>query len=71
MFPEYDKTKYKSVKWNEVKEGYFVWIKGICQGEFRAYGPHTVIDPVRKCLENEYGEKFLDFSEDLLIKVED
>lgn len=58
--------KYYPVKWAEVAEGDFVYINGKHKGEFKAYGPHKVIDVRKKKLCNSKGMTFLHYAEDLL-----
>lgn len=69
MDKRYDETKFESIKWKDIKENQVIWLKGTYQGEFKAYGPHTIINPKERLLENSEGEKFLHFPEDLLKEV--
>jgi len=59
---------YKSIKWEDTKVGDVIWLAGTYQGQFKAYGPHIVVDPIRRCLLNSKDIKFLHFPEDLLVK---
>lgn len=58
--------KYYPVKWAEVAEGDYVYLKGKHNGEFKAYGPHKVLDVRKKQLCNSKGMTFLHYAEDLL-----
>ena len=62
-------SEYKLVLWEEVKPGDVVYLSGTHAGRFKAYGPHTVLDPKMFLLQNMDGKKFAQYSQDLLVKI--
>lgn len=57
---------YERVKWADVKSGETVWIAEACGGTPYAYGPHLVINPETKTLQNVLGTAFVEPKEILL-----
>ena len=67
--PRYVKDKYVGVDWDNVQINDKVWLSGTHLNEFRVYGPHWVVDPMRRCLRNINDEKFLNFQNNLVKEV--
>ena len=57
------------VKWEEVVEGQEVFLAGTHLGDFLAYGPHWIDDVEKRKLINGRRVTFLEYPEDLLVKV--
>jgi hypothetical protein len=61
--------EYKSILWKDTEVGQVVYLAGTYKKGFKAYGPHRVLDPIRRCLMSiNTNRKFLHFPEDLLVE---
>jgi len=68
-----DRTKesdFTKVTWSQVTPGDQVYLAGTHLGDFRAYGPHFVVNPKRMTLKNAKGTEFLQYQE-ILCKVKE
>ena len=71
MSEKLDKSNPKNfspTSWRKVKPGDAVYLMGTNLRHFRAYGPHTVVDPNKMILKNALGETFLQYQEILGIE---
>lgn len=60
---------FEDVAWADVTHGDTVYLRGTCEGDPCVYGPHTVLDPVRRRLVNKNGTGFYHLSEELTRRV--
>ena len=68
---KYDRKQFIDVKWKDVYAGQTVYLAGTHLGDFLAYGPHIVVDPVKMVLKNRNQECFLQYQEILCYHIND
>jgi hypothetical protein len=56
-------SDFVKVTWSQCKPGDSVYLAGTHLGDFHAYGPHEVVDPVKMILKNCKGVEFLQYQE--------
>ena len=65
-------NNWEPIKWIDTIQGQLVWISGTHNGKFRAYGPHTVVDPTKRLLASGTsvckGTQFMHYTENLLVR---
>ncbi len=55
----------RPITWSEAKPGQDVYLKGTDNGAVRFYGPHRVLEPEKRRLENRRGVTFRHYPENL------
>lgn len=60
---------YRKLYWQFAKPGQRVFIAGTRDGRPWAYGPHIVVDQHKKVLKNERGQRFVEQTDGVLVKL--
>ena len=63
-----DASLFTPLRWSDAGIGNIVYLDGIKDSAFHAYGPHMVTDDIKRTLMNSQGNTFTQRSEVLLIE---
>ena len=63
-----DANLFTPLRWSDAGIGNIVYLDGIKDSDFHAYGPHIVTDTIRRTLVNSQGNTFTQCAEVLLIE---